>query len=464
MSVAREEMSTLTKLAVPIVLANVGTMTMGMVDLMMIGQLGDPRGMAAVAVANTWVWGTLMFAMGLLFGMDPIITKAHGARAKRPEESERRLGLTLQQGLVLAVPISIGVMFLWTVVGSFLGLAGQNPGTIEVGVEYTRAQIFSVAPFLAFIVLRQQLQGRGVLIPIFVVIVAANFMNVLFNWMFIFGRLGFEARGVEGAGIATGLTRVVMLVGLVMFIRWGKLLKEAWVPWTREAWSKSGLADILRYGIPTAFQMSLEIWAFGCATLMAGQLGDTAASAHSIVLNIAAVAFMFPQGISYAACTRVGNLIGAEEERRARTAGRVAFAMGAGIMAVSALILITTGQAIPSLFFDGTAADADQVLAQAAAILPIAAAFQVFDGTQVVGCGILRGQGQTLPAAAINLVGYWVLALPIGYWMAFHGGYELRGVWWGLALALALVAIALLWWVERRGPGSPRAYSPATEG
>ena len=178
------------------------------------------------------------------------------------------------------------------------------------------------------------------------------------------------------------------------------------------------------------------------------------ASAHITVLNLAAMAFMVPMGVSFAACTRVGNLLGAGQPGRARAAGWVAFAMGAGAMGVSALVLISTGETIPALFFgDAEGVDVRAVLPLAASIVPICAAFQVFDGVQVVGCGILRGQGQTLPAALINLVGYWVLALPIGWWMTFHLDMGLRGVWWGLALALALVAVALVWWVHRYGPG-----------
>jgi len=448
MSVVRQEVGALGRLAIPIVLVNLGTMTMGLVDLMMIGRLNDAQAMAGVAVANTWIHGTIMFAMGLVFGIDPIVTQAHGAR------DARRQGLALQRGVVVAVAVSVGVMLLWTLSPQVLRLAGQREGTISVADGYTRAQLFSVAPFLVFVALRQYLQGRGLLAPIVIVIVVANLANVLFNWMFIFGHLGAPELGVRGAGIATGSVRVVMLLGLTGLTLARRLHAEAWVPWSRATLDPAGLREVLRYGLPTAFQLGFEIWAFGLATLMAGRLGDAEASAHSIVLNLAAIAFMVPMGVSFAACTRVGNLLGAGEAARARTTSWVAFGMGAGLMCVSALVLLATGDAIPTLFFgDATSQDMLVVLPLAASIVPICAAFQVFDGTQVVGCGILRGNGQTLPAAAINLVGYWVLALPIGWWMTFHLGYGLRGVWWGLALGLALVAVALLGWVHRYGPG-----------
>lgn len=454
MSLARHELRALWRLAVPIVLANVGTMALGMVDLMMIGRLNDARALAGAAVANTWIHGTAMFAMGLVFGIDPIVTQAHGARDRD------RQALALQRGVVLAVAVSVGVMALWTLTPAFLELVGQHPETIEVANEYTLAQRFSVAPFLAFVALRQYLQGRGVLVPILAVVVLANLANVLFNWVFIFGNLGVPAMGVRGAGTATGATKVVMLLGLIGVTLWGRLHRDAWIPWSRRALDPRGMAEVLRYGVPTAFQMSFEIWAFGAATLMAGRLGDAQASAHIVVLNVAAMAFMLPMGVSFAACTRVGNLLGAGEPARARTSSFVAFGMGAGVMGLSALLLVTTGTAIPSLFVgDVEAEDMRAVLALAAGIVPIAAAFQVFDGIQVVGCGVLRGQGKTLPAAAINLLGYWVLALPLGWWMTFEAELGLRGVWWGLALALALVALALVGWVVRWGPGT--GHSPA---
>lgn len=448
MDQVRKEIGALGRLAAPIVLANLGTMTMGMVDLMMIGRLNDSQAMAGAAVANTWIHGTMMFAMGLVFGIDPIVTQAHGAR------DPRRQALALQRGVVLAGAVGLVVTLLWMLSPAFLLLAGQSESTVAVAGDYTRSQLFSVAPFLIFIALRQYLQGRGVLKPILVVVLVANLANVLFNWMFIFGNLGAPAMGVYGAGLATGATRVVMLLGLIAITLVNRLHVQAWIPWSRAALDRAGLGEVLRFGVPTAFQMSFEIWAFGFATLMAARLGDDQASAHITVLNLAAMAFMVPMGVSSAACTRVGNLLGAGRPDQAQLASWIAFGLGAGVMCLSAITLLITGDAIPALFFSDTeAADVRRILPLAASIIPICAAFQVFDGIQVVGSGILRGQGQTLPAAVINLVGYWMLALPLGWWMTFELGLGLQGVWWGLALALALVAVALVGWVYRYGPG-----------
>ena len=468
MSPLRDEVRALRRLALPIVLTSLGTMLMGVVDTAMVGHMNDATALAAAALANVWIHGTSMFAMGLVYGIDPLVTQAHGARDRR------RSGLALQWGLVVAAGGGLLAAGLWAATGDFLHLAqalfpsrgeggGMGAETSARAHDYARVQVWSAVPFLAFVALRQHLQGRGIVRPALFVIVVTNVFNVIANRLLIFGGLGFPALGLEGAGIASAWARMVMLALLAGVVWRYRLLRGGWVPWTREAIAPRGVGAVLRYGLPTAFQMGLEVWAFGMATLMAGELGDAEASAHVIVLHMAATSFMVPLGVSSAAATRVGNLLGSGRPERAQAAAWVALGMGAGAMAVAALFFLATGTLVPSLFLDDPRDPSVQgVLHLCGVILPIAATFQVFDGAQVVGCGILRGMGRTLPAAVINLVGYWILALPIGYWATFHLGLGLRGVWWGLALALALVAVGLVVFVRVAGPARAKAiYSSA---
>jgi MATE family multidrug resistance protein len=172
-----------------------------------------------------------------------------------------------------------------------------------------------------------------------------------------------------------------------------------------------------------------------------------AVAAHTVTLNLAALAFMFPLGISQGAATRVGNLLGAGQHAAAQRAAWVAVGMGASVMAGFAALFVLLRQQLPAIF-----ARDPEILSTSAAILPIAAAFAIFDGTQVVGCGVLRGMGDTRPAAVYNLVGYWLLGLPIGGWLALRGGWGLAGIWWGLALGLAVVAALLVARLRVRGP------------
>jgi MATE family multidrug resistance protein len=252
---------------------------------------------------------------------------------------------------------------------------------------------------------------------------------------------------VVGAGIATTLTRAVAFLGLVGWTRAFALHEPAWVPWSRASFDARRLARVAAIGLPIALQVSFEMWAFSAASLLAGRLGTVPLAAHTIVLNMAALAFMIPLGISQGAATRVGNLIGARQPRSAQRAAWVSICMGASVMAFSAGLFVTLRHLLPRIYTPDPA-----VIAASAAILPIAAAFQIFDGTQVVGCGVLRGMGRTRPAMVFNLVGYWVLALPIGAWLGLSLGYGLAGIWWGLALGLGVVAMSLVFWVRARGP------------
>jgi len=203
---------------------------------------------------------------------------------------------------------------------------------------------------------------------------------------------------------------------------------------------------ILRLGLPIGLQFGLEVWAFQLATLLAGRLGTVPLAAHTIVLNLASFSFMFPLGISMAASVRVGNLVGQGDLRAARRSALFALALGAGVMSLFAMTFYFLRWRLPALY----GAD-PQVTAAAASILPIAAGFQMLDGTQVVASGILRGLGRTRPAAVANFVGYYLLALPLGWLLGLRHGQSLAGLWWGLATGLAVVAVGLLAWILRPG-------------
>lgn len=439
----RTEVRTLTRLALPIIGANLGWMAIQVVDTLMVGRYSN-EALAAVALASTWIAGTLFLGVGIIMGMDPIVTQAHGAR------NGDRLALALQRGVVLALACGLVIGLLWFATEPFLLLAGQDPELASLAGKYTSIQVPSAPAFLIYSALRQYLQGREILRPIVWVVLIANVTNATLNWLFIYGELGCPELGVVGAGLATTVTRCLMPLVLIAMIRAGKLHHGAWLRWSRAAFAWGGLREMLRFGIPTGLQTSLEMWAFGAAALMAGRLGKDAIAAHAVVINLASLSFMVPLGVSAAATTRVGNLIGAGEGARAQRAAWCALGMGASFMACAALVFALFRHELPRLF---TPPEDTSVRALCAMVLPIAATFQIFDGVQVVGGGILRGQGSTLPAAAMNLLGYWILALPCAAWMAFELELGLAGIWWGLALGLAIVALCLLAWIRLRGPG-----------
>ncbi|MDC0716092.1 MATE family efflux transporter [Nannocystis bainbridge] len=438
------ELRRLAVLAVPLALTQLGNMMLGIVDMLMLGRVGR-EALDAAALGNLWGYAVLTIGMGMVLGCDPFIAQAHGAG------DGRTLGLTLQRGVVLAVIASVPVMLLWLLAGPGLQLLGQAPHLAVQAHEYLLAQLPGAPAVLLYVAMRSYLQGRGITGPALVVMLAANIVNVGLNYWLIFGGLGVPALGAVGAGIATGVVRVLMAAALAWLIVRRGMHHGAWVPWSRAALDRTALLAIAGVGVGIGLQLGLEIWAFQAAMLFAGWLGDAPLAAYTIVLNLASVSFMIPVGIAMAAVTRVGNLLGSDRLREAERAAWVALGLGAAVMCASAVLMYGLRSELPALF----KADAE-VYALAAASLPIAAAFQLFDGVQVVGFGVLRAMGRTRYAAVINFFGYYAVALPLAWWLAFERGHGIAGLWWGLTVGLALVAVALLAWIAARGPATAR--------
>ena len=445
MSTVRSEIRKLAGLASPVVAAQLGSMAMGTVDSLMVSRVGVDS-LAAVSLANAGIYAALLIGQGFVHGIDPIVTQAHGAR------DGEAMGLALQRGVVMSLVVSVPVIVMLSLTGDFLLAIGQDAALAAAAHRYTVVQIPSVPLFLVYLAIRQYLQGREIMRPAMWVIFAANFFNAAANYVLIFGALGFPALGLLGAGIATSSSRIFTLFGLLGLVWAGDLHRGAWVPWSAAAFSAAGLRRIAFYAAPIALQMALEIGAFSGSTLLAGWLGAASLAAHHIVLTLASISFMMALGISQGAVTRVGNLIGAGNPVAAQRAAWVAMGMAAALMSVWGLVFVVFRNWLPLLWLP----DDPLAAGLAASILPIAAAFQIFDGTQVAGCGVLRGMGRTRPAAVFNFIGYWVLALPIAGWLLLNTDAGLPGIWWPLALGLAVVATSLVLWIAVRGPGTIR--------
>ncbi|MEM7152654.1 MAG: MATE family efflux transporter [Myxococcota bacterium] len=441
------ELRALLRLGLPVAATQLGVMLTGVVDTMMVGQLGT-EALDAAALGSLWAWGTAVFGIGLVLGMDPVVTQAHGAK------QGRRVALALHHGLIVAALVTPLISAAWWWAAPSLAVLGQNEALATAAGEYVEIQLFSLWPLLGFFAVRQYLQGRGIVAPALVAVVVANLFNVVANWALIFGHLGLPAMGLRGAGLATGLTRCVMLATLVGWTYFAKLHRGAWVRPSRASVEAAGITEIVKHGTPIGIQYGLETWAFHIATLMAGMLGEAELAAHVIVLNLASLSFMIPMGISQGAATRVGNLVGAGRTEDAKRSATIALALGAGVMVLSAVLFVALREQLPTLYTPEA-----EVIGLAAGILPIAAAFQLFDGTQVVGGGVLRGIGATRPAAVFNLVAYYVLALPVALAASTLGDFGLEGLWWGLCFGLATVACALVWWIRRKASFEPTSTS-----
>lgn len=440
MPTPRDELSRLLRLSWPIMGAQIGNMLMGVVDTLFVGRVGVDA-LAAASLGNAYLYGILLIGQGLVLGMDPVVTQAHGAG------DSRATALALQRGLIVSALVTALVSLALVFTEPLLVFLGQDGALARAAGRYLAVQIPTIGAFFAYLALRSYLQGMGIVRPALFVMIAANVLNVLFNWVFVFGNLGAPALGLVGSGLATAISRVVLILGLAGLVWSAGLHRDAWTPWSRAAIDRGELGRMLRLGIPIALQMGLEVWAFSAATLLAGQLGASAVAAHTIALNLASFSFMMPLGVAQGACTRVGNFFGARRYADADRAAWIAMAVGAVVMACWAALFVTLRGALPRLY----TADAT-VIALAAMILPIAGAFQIFDGLQVVAAGVLRGMGNTRPAAVLNFAGYWVVALPLASVLVLRAGAGLEAIWWSLCLGLLLVAGGLVVFVRLRGP------------
>ncbi len=419
-------------LAVPVVLSELGWMAMGVVDTIMVGRLG-PAAIGAVALGNAICYTPSIFGVGLMLGLDTLVSQAYGR--KDHDECHRWLAQGVYLACFAAVPIMLGIWLASFFIGR-VGIAAEVAGPAS---EYLRLLNWGTLPLLLYGATRRYLQGVGQVRVITVTYVLANLVNWFGNWVLIYGKLGFPALGVNGSAISTAISRVIMATALLGFA-WryergrGHPLFHHWA-----APQAARLKRLLQLGAPAAGQILLEVGAWNLATLSAGYLTPVALATHQIVLNYASVTYMVPLGISAAAAVSVGHAVGAGDAARARRAGWMALGLGTSFMLLAALMFLLWPRPLIELFSRDP-----RVLAVAPGLLGIVAAFEIFDGIQTVSTGALRGLGETHAPMWANLVGYWVLGLPLGFFLCFGLGWGIYGLWIGLTLALIVIALALL--------------------
>jgi MATE family multidrug resistance protein len=439
----QREMSDLWVLAWPAVLGNLGWMAMGVVDVLMIGDLGEVP-LAAMTAGHIWSFGVLVFTMGVMSGLDPFFAQSHGAGNKMEQ------GHALARSLVLALLMSVPATLLHFVAGPALTLLGQPAEIIDAADGYCRAMAWGCTPLLIFSAMRQFLQGGGWMRPPMIAVWIANVANVGLNALLIHGLWGLPRLEAVGCGWATSIVRVLM-VFLLLGLAHRHLLGRP-RPTPRELWSLPQMGRLLKIGLPVGLHFGLEVWAFNIVGLMMGVLGSRELAANSVVMTLISLTFMVPFGISAASTTQVGQLVGAGAPWR--RAAWCAVGLGSAWMGLMALLLLALPEPILRLFI----AD-DPVIQTGLILVPLAAAFQLFDGIQTVSVGSLRGAGDTAIPAVINFTGFWLLGLPVAWGMGVEGwGLDApagpSGIWTGLLVGLGFVAVAQLSrlvYVMRRG-------------
>ncbi|MEM6793709.1 MAG: MATE family efflux transporter [Acidobacteriota bacterium] len=429
-SAIRRELDGVARLAAPVVMIQLGMMAMGVVDTMMLGRVSE-HALAAGALGHVMSFGLMVFGMGFLMALDPLVAQAYGA------EDDVAIGRHVQRGVMAALLLSLLLSALMWDLRWLMRLLGQDPEVLETTAGYIRAAVPGILAFLLFTVFRQTLQAMSHTREALIAIVLANAFNVLANYALVFGHLGAPELGVVGSGLATSIARWVMLLTLMLagWPMFGRYLRGA----RRAVWKPATYASLVRLGVPIGIQLALEMWLFTAVALIMGTLGPRELAAHQIALTLAAISFMVPLGIAGAASTRVGNAIGRGDAPGARRSAAVCLVLGASVMTVSALAFAVFPKALARLFTPEM-----PVVEMAALLLPIAAIFQIVDGLQAVGAGVLRGAADTRVPATIAFVGYWLIGLPVAVIFGRWLGYGPEGLWWGLTLGLAGTAILFL--------------------
>jgi len=431
----RRELAAIARLALPVALAQFGLMSLGMVDVIMVGHL-SPLALAAVSLGHTYSLGIMILGLGMLFALDPLVSQAHGAR------DSRRVADAMHRGIVLALVLSLVFGLLFVFGEPLLAFLSRQPEVVPTAQAYIRVIALSLPAYFLFIVFRQTLQAMSIVRPVMIAVVVANLANVVLNLGFVYGYFGFPRLEVVGSAWASTCCRYLMM--LIVILAGSTALKRVWHAPRASVLRLRSYLPMLTHGIQIGIQISLEVWLFMTVSFLMMRMGVVEMGGHIVALNLASAAFMIPLGLGAAAATRVGNAIGAGNPAGARRSAQAALMLGVGVMLISAALFLGLPGPLARLYTDDPA-----VLQMALLLLPIAGLFQVFDGTQAVACGVLRGAGQTRAPALINLFGYWILGLPAGLYLSDHLGWGPAGLWWGLVVGLSACSLLLVIQVYR---------------
>ncbi|WP_297335528.1 MATE family efflux transporter [Algoriphagus sp.] len=429
----KEHFSITLQLAYPVVLSQLGQVSVGVADSMMVGQLGAVP-LAAASLANSIFFVLLMFGMGVSMGITPLVSIAEG------KTKNLRIGRLFQHGLWINVGTALVLTIVIVGLSQSLHYLNQPEEVVDIAIPYLFVITASLFPFMIFQTFKQFAEGLSQTRQAMYVTIFSNLVNVLLNYMLIFGKWGAPEMGLMGAGWATLISRILMPLLMGWYVMNSSRYKLFKIQWTGKKLSFPMINRILKIGIPTGFQYIFEVSAFGSAAIMMGWIGVNALAGHQIALNLASVSYMMAAGLSTAGMIRVSNQIGKNNRQGMREAGMVVFGMVLIFMAITAILFVSLRNFLPTLYIDDP-----EVIAMSATLLIIAGMFQLSDGVQVVGLGVLRGMEDVKFPTWITLLAYWVLGLPLGYFLAFELEMGAVGIWYGLLIGLSITAVVLFY-------------------
>jgi MATE family multidrug resistance protein len=412
-------------------LSQLGHVMMGVVDSIMVGHV-NAVSLAAASLANIAFNILMLFGIGVSYAITPLVAEADGQRDNNMIISIFRHGLIING--IVSLFLVAGVTFY----KKLLYQINQPTEVVELAIPYLNIVTLSIIPMLIFQSFKQFAEGLSQTKVAMFVMIASNIINIVLNYFFIYGHGSFGAMGLNGAGYATFLSRMFMMLSIVLYIFLAKDFRKyrdifLFGNYTRKLFSK-----MLHIGLPAGLQFIFEVAAFDFSAVMMGWLGTYTLAAHQIALNLATVSYMITSGLAAAATIRVGYFLGKKDKLNMITAAHTLLLMGMGIMLLWAIFFITTQNYLPRLYIINP-----EVVSIAARLLVVAGLFQLADGVQVICAGALRGlQDVKIPSLYI-FTAYWLIGLPLGYLLAFKLNYGAVGIWIGLLIGLVCTAVAL---------------------
>jgi len=426
----RTELKTLLRLAGPLAAAQAGTQIMSLVDLAVLGRLGAGE-MGAAGLGNAIFFAISILGIGINLGVDPMISQAFGAG------DAVRARHVMWQGVWLALGVTVVLTVVLLFAPLLLPLFDVSEPLRPIASRFLLVRTAGLAPMLLFFVLRAYLQSQHITRPMVIAMLIGNVFNFVSDVVLVFGWGPFPRMAAAGAALSTDLGAVLQLAVMAWTVKSIHLPPHDAGALHHPKWAE--IRQAIRIGLPIGLQMSAEIGVFALAGLLAGHLGEIPLAAHQLVINFSSLTFTIAVGVAAAASVRVGLAVGARDQRRTRMAGFSAIVGGIAIMLVGAAVFALFPRAIGRLL-----TDQKDVIVAAVPVFLVCAVFQLSDGLQTIGAGILRGAGDTTFPLASNLVGHWLVGLPIALYLGFRRNMGIVGLWWGLCAGLTAVAILLL--------------------
>ena len=437
--IIRYEMRATLALAAPLAGANLANMAMGLTNAIMVGHLGGAS-LAAAGLGAALYFTLVMLGQGVLTAVAPLAAHSIGA------DDHRGAGRVAGAGIVLAAMLAVPAVAGLTIAPRLLALLGYDETLAADVARYLSAVRWGAPAFLAAVVFRAVLSATGHVRPIMVVVWIGVPANIALNWVLVFGHFGMPSLGIVGSGCATSIVQWLVLLGVGGYA----LLGAAPARLRFRGRLRGDLGRIIRVGLPISGMVGLEVGLFNAAGVLMGLLGAEALGAHQLAINFASLTFMVPLGIAQAATVRVALLLGAGDPGAARRAGFVALALGTVLMLPGAVLMLALPRTIIGIYIDLADPANSSTAVIAVQLLVVAALFQVFDGAQVIAAGALRGYRDTTVPMLAAALGYWGAGFAGGCVLAFPLGYGAVGIWWGLALGLAMVALLLSLRLQQR--------------